>query len=603
MPKLASTEVATWARALKARAQADYDERNTLILGIRRQRFMRARVSPPQTYQRFLGEGVKVPISLRLVQTVVGAVAGEKRPLWHINSPDPELASRARRWLTLILQMMESEVQPGLYWKFWDALAGDGTTVMKTTRRPWTEYPKRLSTETAVEFNHRVTHFFTSLPPLPFRTRVIDPMTFYPPRTEWGSDVCMERSLRPTFKVMQALGLQEGSDGHLRPIDTKLRPAAGADEPIPFDMTGLSSSMSPTIEVTEIWSKDGLLVDIGGQVWEYANDLNRIPFIWAHASSVAFNDPTLQSMSAAFPLLYLEPWINQTLSTLVGFAQLQATPTPTTHQPDAPGGVSTEPTIVDFRAGMLHEFAGNVVPGVWPIGQPKESIDILNTLVSLAERFTISPIPSFAGSRTPGTAFAQVQERVMSILRPMVDQAQVAWRAQGKFWLEAVRDVVKAPVFVSGLTFEEKTRRGRATETAISPKDIRKIADVQSEIRFRTPTDRISWDTHNVMMEQSGIWSKERARLESDVDDPEAEERQVTIERLLQSPAVQLLIQQRGLQDQPPLAALNQILGDELGGAGGGPDEPSGRPPGATEGVPRAPGGTRSATAPKGRLR
>lgn len=586
------------------RVQSDYNQRNQLMLGLRRQRMMRARVAPPQVYQRFLGQGVKLPISNRLIQTVVGAVAGEERPTYHVSSPDPEISARTERWLKLVTQRQESFGQPGLYWRFWDSLAGDGMVVMKTSRRPWLDYPQRMEGEEASSYNAKVKDYFQKVPPLPFRTRVLDPMTFYPPRSEWGRDYYIEYGLRPSTKVMLALNLRPDAKGGFR--------AATPDEPVPQEMSGLSSSASPYIPVTEIWDGKGdkLLVDVAGQIWEYENELGVPPYVYTFATAVAFSDPTFQAASVAFPLMYLEPWINQILSTLVGYSQLQATPTPyVIPKGGTPGGGETK--ITDFKPGMMHEFTSEVNVGIFDMGNPAASLTVLNTLVQLAERFTISPVPTFAGSRTAATALAQATERVMSILTPLVDQAQVAWADQAKMWVTLVRDVIKAPVVVSGLTFEEKSARGRKADTALSPRDVQKIGDILTEIRFRTATDKIAWHTHNVMMQQSGLWSKRHARLESDVVDPDAEEKQKFIETLLESPAIQLLVQQRGMQDQPPLQTLIQMLGEQLGaGPGAGPpvegagEEPSGLPPGATAGVPRAPGGERGgAPAPKGRMR
>lgn len=597
MAELVKPDTSAWVRQVVSRARSDYNERNDLMLGIRRQRFLRAKVRPPQPYQAFLGDGVKVPISQRLVQTVIGAVAGEERPRWHVISPDPELSTRVENWLRLSEKAQERFTQPGLYWRFWDSLAGDGTAVLKTSRRPWGEYPRRAHGEDAAVFTSRVKEFFDRIPPLPWRTRVVDPMTFFPPRSEWGTPICIEQGLRPAAKVMQALGLRPNMTGGLRPVGE-------ADEPVPEKMGALQSSMAPYIPVTEVWvGDDDLFVDVSGQVWHFDNDLGRLPYIWAFASAVAFTDPTLQGQSVAFPLIYLEPWVNHVLSTLVGFSQLQSTPTPYTTQQGGP--VGTETKITDFKAGQFHEFGPGVTPGTWDMGQPTTSVEVLNAMTALAERFTISPVPAFAGTRTAGTVMAQVAERILSILRPLVDQAQVAWSNQGKMWVELVRDIVKSPVIVSGLTFEESKGRRKAAQTAILPSEINRISDVVAEIRFRTTTDRISWDTHNVMMQQSGVWSMKRARLESDVDDPDAEERQRTIELLMQSPAVIAFIQQRGLEDQPPLAALQQFIASAGGEAAGGNGAEGGvgLPPGATTGVPRAPGGTRQATAPKGRLR
>lgn len=600
--KLADANTTRAVVAYVQRARADYYERNTLMLGIRRQRFLRARVSPPQSYARFLGQGAKIPIAYRLIQTVIGAVAGEERPHWHATSPDPELSGRTEKWCKLSVQTQETVSQRALYWKFWDSLAGDGFAVLKTQRNPWTNFPLREDGEGDSAYNDKVKAFYMAKPPVPFQTRVLDPMTFYPPRSEWGTPAVIEDGMRPADQVMHAMGLRPSPTGRLRVAD--------ASEPVPRLMTALGDGSRPYYEVTEVWTPNNLFVVLQGQVWEYENTEGEIPYQWASGSAIAFSDPTLQAMSAAFPLIYLEPWINQTLSTLVGFAQLQATPTPTTTQEGGSPGVSTEPVITDFQPGMLHQFGAGVKAGVWDMGKPAESVAILNTLVQLAERFTISPVPAFAGSRTAGTALAQIAERVMSILRPMVDQAQVTWGEQGKFWLRICKDRVKAPVFLSGFIFEERKGRGKAADTALTPRDIARLGDLHAEIRFRTTTDRIAWDTHNVMMNQSGLWSKKRSRLESDVEDPEDEEQQVNVEALLANPAIQLYIMQAGMRDQPPLQALIEIIGQMQQGAGGPPGGPaeggeaSGLPAGATAGVPRAAGGERlQAPAPKGRMR
>jgi len=602
IPRPCSSEVSNWTTTFLQRVRADSFDRLQLNLGVRRLRFMRSKVNPPQAYQQFLGAGARIPMTFRLIQTVVGAVAGEERPRWQAIGRDPEGTRRVERWLKLIAMAMERLAQPALYWRYWDALVADGLAVLKTARQPWTDFPQRYQDETDRSYRNRSEEFFAAGPPVPWMTRVLDPMTVFPPLAEWGIPYVVERGYRPADQVMAALGLRPTSTGQFR--------IAGADEPLPEFMTGLSAGGAARLDVAEIWDKDKMIINVNGQCYEYDNEMGQLPYKWTYASAVAFADPMLQGLSVAFPLLYIEPWINQMASTLIGYANLQSTPTPFTTADGPPGAPATEPQIVDFEAGRMHQFGPGVKPGVFDMGRATESVALFSTLVQLAERFTLSPVPTFAGTRTAGTVLSQVAERVLAILRPLVDQAQVTWSEQGKLWLHLVQNVIKAPVYVSGMSFQEKPgRRGTAAEEVVTPADIKKLTDVQCEIQFKITTDKIAWHSHNVMMHQSGLWSEQRAMLESDVDDPEEEGRRKALERLYNSPAVQAYIMQMGLQGQPPLEALMKLIGgvpaipggpapNGAPGAGGGaPNGANPRPAaGAVEGVPRAPGGTRSSS-------
>lgn len=597
-----SPRVTEWLSRLRLRALSDYQERNTLMWGMRRMRFLRSRVNPPLPYQDYLGAGVKVPISYRLIQTVVGAVAGENRPIFHVSGPDREVNERVARWLRLVLQNMEQRVQPALYWRFWASLAGDGMAVLKTVRRPWLRYPVRRPDQSDEDYIAEVERFFRSEADLPFRTRVVDPMTFFPPRTEWGlGEVAIEYGLRPAPAVYQALRVREAANGQLVPLSP--------GEPAPPEMSSLASSTGDSvIPVTEVWTSDTLFVLVrDSQAFAFPNEIGRIPYVYAFASAEAFADPLLQAVGAAFPLIYLEPWVNQKLSELVGFSNLQTTPTPyVVHRDVRPDGAT--PDVVDFQAGRLHNFAGNVEVGSWDIGRPAEAIQVLATMIQLAKEFTISPVPPFAGTRTPGTAMAAAQERILSILRPMVDQAEAAWGELARLYLHLVANVIQAPVYVSGLSFAEKSRERRAkvTEVRLTPSEAAKVSNVLAEIDFKTITDRIAWHTHNVMMAQAGLWSRRRAMAESDVDDPEREMEDIMLERLLHHPLVQMYVLQGGTAGTPleAVASLLAQQGLDLSAVQGQPTgEATPRSaPGRVSGEARAPGGTRRARAPKGRL-
>ena len=109
-------QLKTWVEKMIQDRTAERSGRNELILGFRKQRFMRLKVRPPEAYQDYIGQaGVKVPLSFRLIETVIGSAAAE-RPHCHVSSPDREVARRVGKWAELVLQNQEIVSQPALFW-------------------------------------------------------------------------------------------------------------------------------------------------------------------------------------------------------------------------------------------------------------------------------------------------------------------------------------------------------------------------------------------------------------------------------------------------------------------------------------------------------
>jgi hypothetical protein len=549
----ASARTKRWVEEKLNTLRNEGAERNRMILGLRKQRFLRLKPRPPEAYQEYLGQGVRVPVSFRLGETVVGAVAGGQEMVeFTATSPDTLLGQRATIWTNMQIPTQERWSQAGLYFRYWDSLINDGMAGLKTQRRPWTDFPKKGDEEEPVNFNRRVEAFLRTTPPIPYRTRVVDAATMFPSHSEWGKAYFGEMGLRPTEDTMQMLGLRPTRSGF-----TVLDPTEMPDEPTPLDMPGIR--MGPRIQVDELWTETDLFVRIHGSVFQYENEFGRIPYEWTSGATIGFSDPTLQALSVHYPLQYLEPWINQFLSTLVAQGGNTATPTPViTHEAIGGAGSVGETQVSELEAGRLHDLP----PGSdfnWK-NAPLDgsSITLFNTMVDLAQRMTLSPIPEFAGTRTPGVVMSAVAERVMSVLTPKIAMAKTTWSDQQKFYMRLVREVVKAPVSVSGMVFDEG-RRSRQAETVLTPKDVPKISDVLTVIRFQTVQDKIAWNTHSVMMVQSGLWSLERGMRESGVRDTEHERQQGLLDRLRASEPIQQYLMQRAISGQPPLEALQEL--------------------------------------------
>lgn len=597
--KRASNKTRQWVDATLMQLRNEGAERNRMILGLRKQRFLRLKPKPPEAYQEYLGQGVRVPVSFRLGETVVGAVAGGQDNInFTVSSPDSVLAQRATGWSNLQIATQERWSQAGLYFRYWDSLINDGMAALKTQRRPWTDFPQKEEDEDDEAYNKRVESFLRLRPPIPYRSRVVDPATFFPSHSEWGKAYAAEIGLRPTNETLQTLGLRPTRTGF-----TIVDPALMPDEPTPLDMPGIR--MGPRIEVAELWTETHLYVRIHGSVFEYENEFGRLPYEWTSGATIGFSDPTLQALSVHYPIQYLEPWLNQFLSTLVGQGSLTATPTPViTHEAVGTAAGLGELQVSDMEAGRLHDLPPGSDINWKQAPLDATSITLLNTMVDMAQRFTLSPIPEFAGTRTPGVVLSAVAERVMSVLTPKISMAKTTWSEQQKFYYRLVRETIKAPVSVSGMVFDEGGR-GKKAETVLTPADVPKLSDVLTEIRFQTVQDKIAWNTHSVMMVQAGMWDLEHGMRETGVRDTEGERQRAMLDRLRQSEPIQQYLMQRAMAGQPPLEALQELgqaaqqqtgvsaggaLAGLLGSGGQNPTTPTGPEGGRAPGQPRPTG-------------
>jgi len=593
-PKLVTGPMAMWVtRTIEDRFNDRFNYRETMH-GLRRQRFLRLKNKPAQAFQQSVGEGIKIPFTFRLIETVIGSVAGGNRPTFNVTSPDPELSRRASHWCSLNLNTQERIGQQGLYWKFWDSLTADGIAFIKTQRWPWTDFPIRNDTESDSEYADRVAAYMHAMPRVPWRSRVVDAATCLPPLSEWGPGWMVETGLRPSWETYAALGLAPARNGNFRFLEP-------GEPPLSWEMQ--SASQRTKVRVDELWTEDDLFVRIGGRVWQYPNEMGRVPYQIVSGSTIPFADPTLQAMSVAFPLIYIEPWINNMYAQIAGNAQLATTPSAVTEHDLVAGNpqAAAKITITEYQPGMHYDMPpGSHLKFVQPpldVGV----IQFLQNMVQTAERFTMSPTPAFMGTRTPGTVLAAYMERVNAVLAPRRDMAQNGLAEWQKFCLHLLGNVIEAPaISMSGLVFEEARGRSRAAVTALKKTDVANISDVLCEIRFQTSMDKIAWDSHNVMMYKSGIWRRDRAMRESGVEDPEQERLDIALDTLLESPPIQMYMIQRALSGTPPEQSLQELYGEAGGkgslggflGAGAGAETPTGGQPGRLTGEARQPGGT-----------
>lgn len=549
--KSSSEKVANWVnRAVQDRRSA-YATRDLLIHGLRRQRFLRQRNKPARAYQRYVGKGMHSAVGYRLVQTVTGAIAREL-PRWRAISSDDELVGRVQRWIPLTLDAMARASGGGpFFWRFIDRVVGDGIAPIKVVRRPWADMPLKEEGEADADYNARMDAWLEQYPPVPFRARLVDGLTFYPPLEEWRADFTLETGVRPTQPTLRELRLIPAAKGQglLYVPPTQSYPHW---EP---------TAMPATLQVDEVWTPDVCFIRVAGKCYELENEYGEIPYKWCRGELGASDDPGLSSLSVLFPLQYIEPWLDQCLTILAAWTQF-AQPTPATWYDVAPAaGLTPTATIAvtDFEVGRQHNLGPGGHMGFIEPPEIRTVVDFANLLLILADRAGMAPVPPWVGTRTAGTTLSTAQEAINAKLRPIISNIETCYSELAKMLIRWVADVIKAPVRVSGFVFEslEDQRTTKDTQT-LRPADVPLIADVQCSVNFRGIQDEIAMGTHAAFMAREELWSRRRAMIKSGVEDPAQEDDQIAEERAMRSPAVQEYLARQAIAGQPELEQVLQ---------------------------------------------
>ena len=586
-----SAQVEAYVTNLIRQRKADYTTRNKLVLGIRRQRFMRNKLALPKAYQALVGNNApRAPLTYRLIQTAVGAIA-KVPPEFHVvprQDSDKDVAERAQDWCKLMLNAMSRSSRRPIFWKMLDSIVGDGGTAVKIMRRPWNDFPAMKESEDGGVYAKRVDAFTKSRPTQPFVARVVDWATFYPPTTEWGEGEIVEHGKRPTQSTLQALRLVGDTSKGLARLPDGV--------PYPVDQV---PRLGPTIEVSEVWNDEACFIVIENEkVLKLNNIYGKPPYVWSHGLTTSSYDPALEGVSVAFGLQYLQPWIDTMLGIISAWSILGGTPIMWTAQEFVQGMPtdSKEIAVKEIPFGKWVDFGiGGKGGYMEPPGVGQAIIEAVNLMVQMADRVSLSPVASgFLGTRTPGLALSAAMEAATANLTPIVDNAQNLLADMMKFLWHCVQNVVQAPVYVNGLIFEEGTegRRSRLGQASLAPADIPKLQDCLCELEAQTLQDQIAAGTHATFMNRDGegLWTRERSMRFSGVKEPDKEERGLTKERVLRSPLVQQYLEMLAVADQPP---LQMILAAAMAQAGqpGGAEAPAGRaetpanPPGAPRNI------------------
>jgi hypothetical protein len=574
--------------------RALFQERDAVMHNIRRYRLMRQSTRMPKAYARRLGgkNGVKLPIMYRLVQTAVSSVA-KRFPTVYVEPMsigDRKAAADMTRAAPLLLQAIDRMAgRPYLYGLYY-TLFGDGLGVTKTQPGSWSGFPLPREDEDLGDYNERVTEFLRAHP-LPFVSRTVDPLTFYPPLNEYGDGVAIESAWRATSGVMRALGMRATENGlGFRPANEE---EIGAQVPAgkPYPDLELPPGFPPSIRVDEIWSDDQMALCVQGSedVWIFDNPLGEKPYTWGFADPTGVEDPANIGMSVAYPLYYIAPWVDTMVGIMTAWS-LFAAPTPYTTQDPVPGLRPTQETKSEvYQPGLMYHFATGRKPGVLSppdVGAPV--LQYLNFLIESSERGGLPALVSGAGvgTRLPALTFQAAFEAATDRLKPAVQEAE---KIIGGTLEKALRIIGRYEVPVKTNGWEYRASDGSRTRRAwstIRPAEARKDRRVVVSLAVDSTQDLIAKGTHAQFMMNAELWDVTQAMRFSGVENPEDMKDQIDADKARRMMAA--IMAEAEIMSDPEMAAVLRARAEAEGGGEGG--EPPG--PGRNrKGVPAGRGG------------
>ena len=543
--------------------KALYREAKELMHGQRQIRFMRVKPRGTSAAAR-LQKGLRVPFAHRLVQTAVGVVQrGRLRVRIVPRKPGAEsVAEDLQQGAQLLMQAFERTAHKPLAWKLADQVCGDGMGVAKVARIPWAGYPIREGDEIDKEYNKRVDQFLEGNPPLPLRMRLVDPLTFYPPLTEWGTGGVLESAKRPTRETFRALNLGFVKNSRMPRVIPEGQPYPQWEPP---------PSVGASIDMDELWIDEEVVIRFGdGTKLAFKNDesvmAGKAPYAWCMGQTTGLDDPAIGNLSVMFPLIYLAPYFETALADMANWVRIASKPTTwTARDANAPGGASEGVNVVKFIPGKMYDFGPGGKGGFMePPGVGREIVDFINLLITIMDRVSLAPVTAgFIGTRTPGTTQQAAMEAATAILTPIVENLQFCYADVINLCFHAIVNVIRKPITVSGWTFSEKDGAKTLGRYALSPTNIKGHDQIAVDLGMTTLQDEISRGTHAAFMVNSGLWSELRGMRYSGVEDTWAETSQKAKEIVFKLPAVQAYFAQRAISEEPGLNEYIRMLEEQ----------------------------------------
>lgn len=566
-------EVVQLLTVLKRQRQPVID-RITEVKKVRRRQWEEVLRIIPKSYRKVLltADAPQFEHQLRLL---AGLVA-KHEPVFHVLPPSgrpPEVnrAAKEEARLNAVRMQIADQQDRDPYAMGIDAQIAWGESwlgVWPDARCFKHEGFKRKKDEAPEDYEERVKTLMAD-GGVPFRIVDYDPQTVFPFRSDQERLVlCIVESQHQPIEIALTYGYRRAGKDPETGKTTDWRKVTLSEPYLAMDQAqGLSGVTDPThdigvrsdtpppesavhkVEYMDCWVYqlylDGVLVE----QWEH--NFGVVPMFCAYGAETSDRDPAYQSSGIMDPIVSIAKQVVLFSAILAANAMQHGFPTPFLRNPEH---------------GLVHPITGqplkrDVVMGEMNLLGPQEEIifpylsaemmpdffKYMDYLSGVLEDTSIANLGKAVGTEMAGYAMAQVRAMQMSVLAPVYSNAKRQWRKIGYFIRHLTEQLFPAGYYLRGAVEE--------TEEGVQYRPILKYSKadctpytINCDIEEGIKQDEIAERKSAIELGQAGYWSVRRVMEATGVEDPEAEKREIDVDRVLSSPAADEVVLQMAVE-------------------------------------------------------
>lgn len=271
--------------------------------------------------------------------------------------------------------------------------------------------------------------------------------------------------------------------------------------------------------------------------WEH--NWGVVPMFPAYGSQTSDRDPGYQSSGILDPIISVAKQTVLFSAVLAANAMQNGFPTAFLKNPEH-GLVDSQgrPITRQIQMGEMN-LLGAQEDIVFPFLQAQMMPDFfkyMDYLTGQLDEAGIGGLSKALGSDMAGYAIAQIRAQQMAVLAPVYYNAVRQWRKIGYFLRFLVQQVFPAGFYLRGAVEE--------SDDGIQYRPILKFAkehctdfSINAHIDEGIKQDEMAERKSALEMVQGGLWSRRRGMEKTGVEDAEAENREIDLDRVLKSPA------------------------------------------------------------------
>lgn len=582
-----------------------YDKRNLNIKEYRRLYNQEDEPFIPDEYRQ-VGQVFKTPYAPDLVQRIVPQMVPDdprfrRYPLDASSTEETNNADDIERWAEGLHRGIIRRTGRDYVYMAAESAVRDGIGIIKVVvdESVWRDIPgwsegKSYKNEEDDEVLAKRRRYKQTSDP-PFLLFDIDPLTFYPVRTNAGIAAVFEIKQVPRQPLITKYGLKtsKSSSSWRSSADPNYNKAMWQVEG--YDPMG-TPAVTPEemATVIEFWSGEQHMLIVDDKVvYDIDNPYEGyLPYFPFYGRSSSQREPENEGISAIKGLSGLVPGLNSLLTMKHQVAYSEAYPIHIKHYASkdlADADADPAPKVI-VPGQFLKEVEGEEYR---ILDRPGASSDLREMVAEFKEMINLTGMADVLrgqspGANSPGWLVSQLTDNAKAVFRPLRDNLNTAVSKAYEFILCMVDNVINEDVPL--LSKRAGTSSGQRW-VSIGPKEIDGYYGIEVELPAGAVSDKIMRGQFWAGMQQGGYVSRRRVQEEGlEIEHPEVEDRQILAEdlrKMLSPIALQVAFMRAGYEEIQQALVAEQIK--QTGQLPEGLTEGGAQPPGLVGGM-RVPG-------------